>query len=172
MYCNTRELCPAAADVCGLAVPTDPVPVVIGWLMHGLDFEAAVGQPQLPFKLRHLKAGVRLSAALLGCSAALAGRLAERGVLGRLTELSERQHMAASVRLLIVTALSAAVRWPAGLQVTGPSRHTIDSSVGGSGAQGLRDAPSGEGMPRFGVLIGTQSGTSVRACVWRVCVTE
>ena len=59
---------------------------------------------------------MRLSAALLSCDAPLAGRLVAAGVLGRLRELSERQHMAASVRLLIVTALSAAVRWQAGLQ--------------------------------------------------------
>ncbi|KAF0295884.1 Protein virilizer [Amphibalanus amphitrite] len=94
----------------------DPVPAVLGWLEHGLDFEAAVRQQQLPFKLRHIKVGVRLAAALLGCDSALAERLVARGVLDRLAELSEREHMAASVRLLVVTALSTAVRWQTGLQ--------------------------------------------------------
>ena len=118
-------------------MPTDPVPVILGWLMHGLNFEAALRQPQLPFKLRHLKVGVRLAAALFCCDSALAGRLAARGVLSLLMDLAEREHMAASVRLLIVTALSAAVRWQTGLQVT--RRPLADRAAGNTPSAGRRD---------------------------------
>lgn len=81
---------------------------LLHWVEHGLDLDAALGHVAPGAKLRHVKAGVRLAEAMCHCG------LAEALVCGkalheRLLRLFHREHMALSIRLLILQALDVSL---------------------------------------------------------------
>lgn len=79
---------------------------LVKWVWHGLSLDVALGH-QLPgAKLRHIKGGIRLAGALCHCGMAQV-LVEESGLQERLLKLFHREHMALSIRLLILEALDA-----------------------------------------------------------------
>ena len=48
---------------------------LIQWTIEGLDLECAIKQPEVAYKVRHLKLGIRLTAALTSCDSYTAFRI-------------------------------------------------------------------------------------------------
>ncbi|XP_025114734.1 protein virilizer homolog isoform X3 [Pomacea canaliculata] len=88
---------------------------LVSWTMEGLDENAAMKQPEAAFKVRHLKMGISLSTALLQCDSTVAMMLLIRNVQHCLLDLLENPCMAFSIRLLILRALDASLRFPDGV---------------------------------------------------------
>ncbi|KAL8610324.1 hypothetical protein ACOMHN_041138 [Nucella lapillus] len=92
------------------------VDTLVEWTLEGLSEERAMSQPEAPFKVRHLKMGIHLATALLTCEPSLTMVLLAAGVQSKLVDLLESRFMAFSVRLLIVTALDASLRFANGVR--------------------------------------------------------
>jgi hypothetical protein len=69
------------------------------------DFSAAMEQPRPTHKVRHIKSGLRLVVELLGCGPCLRLELLAGGLQARLLSLLTRDHMATSIKLLILRTL-------------------------------------------------------------------
>jgi hypothetical protein len=52
-------------------VAVDVLSVLISWCEEGLSVDKAMAQPETAYKVRHLKMGIRLAAALSSCDNAL-----------------------------------------------------------------------------------------------------
>nr|KAG5709022.1 hypothetical protein BaRGS_004661 [Batillaria attramentaria] len=90
--------------------------VLLDWTMEGLDQDKAMQQPEGTFKVRHLKMGIALATSLLQCSPSVAKGLITRGVQYSLLNLLESPYMAFSIRLQILKALDASLRFPDGVR--------------------------------------------------------
>ncbi|XP_046659595.1 protein virilizer isoform X2 [Homalodisca vitripennis] len=85
---------------------------MISWVEVGLDFSEALNQPQPGYKLRHIKAGVRLAEAICRCGERVTERLvAAVDVHQRLLDLFHQEYMALSIKLMILRSLDAALRY-------------------------------------------------------------
>ncbi|XP_054285555.1 protein virilizer-like isoform X1 [Macrosteles quadrilineatus] len=88
------------------------IDTVISWVDIGLDFEDALSQPQPGYKLRHIKAGIRLVEALCQCGEEVTERLmAKVNVHKKLIELFHQDYMALSIKLMILRSLDASLRY-------------------------------------------------------------
>ena len=84
--------------------------------LSSIDFDAAMSQPKPPSKLRQLKSGLKLVMELLGCRGALVLKLLENKVQEILLSLYSRDHMAMSLKLLILKALDMSLNTLDGIQ--------------------------------------------------------
>lgn len=85
---------------------------VISWIEIGLNFEDALSQPQPGYKLRQIKAGIRLVEALCCCGEDVTDRLlAKINVHQKLIELYHQQYMALSIKLMILRSLDASLKY-------------------------------------------------------------
>lgn len=75
----------------------------------GLDVERAKEQSQPAFKVRHLKAGLRLAHSITLTGERGISSLIEAGLFGMLVTLLQEQYMALSLKLLCLTALDGAL---------------------------------------------------------------
>ncbi|KAB7494404.1 Protein virilizer-like protein [Armadillidium nasatum] len=99
---------------------------------------------QKVFKIRHMKAGIRLCNLLLQCSSDISLSLLERGVLGKLFVLNEQQHLALSIRLTIFrrVASSAILRKVHLLEMCEKFRSDVFDLIGfGSITDGAKCGP-------------------------------
>ncbi|KAG8230348.1 hypothetical protein J437_LFUL000619, partial [Ladona fulva] len=81
---------------------------VVDWVRLGLDFELAFLQPQPGYKIRHIKAGVRLVQAICGCGEAYIERVINGANIHRtLLSLYNCEYMALSIKLMILRAIDA-----------------------------------------------------------------
>jgi len=53
----------------------DALETIIEWTFEGLDLDKAMSQPATPYKVRHLKMGVRVAGALSACDSYIAFRM-------------------------------------------------------------------------------------------------
>jgi len=53
----------------------DALETIIDWIFEGLDLDKAMSQPATPYKVRHLKMGVRVAGALSACDSYIAFRM-------------------------------------------------------------------------------------------------
>ncbi|XP_039284110.1 protein virilizer isoform X2 [Nilaparvata lugens] len=91
---------------------SDVVTKLLTWVDIGLSFEAALSQPQPGYKVRHIKAGVRLVEALAQCSEELVNRMInEHKVHRKLIDLFHKEYMALSIKLMILKSLDATLRY-------------------------------------------------------------
>ncbi|RZF39648.1 hypothetical protein LSTR_LSTR001169 [Laodelphax striatellus] len=91
---------------------SDVVAKLLTWVDIGLSFEAALSQPQPGYKVRHIKAGVRLVEALAQCSEELVNRMIdENKVHKKLIDLFHKDYMALSIKLMILKSLDATLRY-------------------------------------------------------------
>ncbi|XP_042220163.1 protein virilizer-like isoform X2 [Homarus americanus] len=86
------------------------------WVDIGLDFERALFQEQPVYKIRHIKAGVRLTQLMLQCSCDLTRLLLNRNIMERLYSLYYKPHMALSIKLLVLKTIDTITRTPLGLR--------------------------------------------------------
>ena len=84
---------------------------LFSWVKIGLDLESALAQPQPGYKIRHIKAGIRLVEALCSCGKDVVARLlTAHPVHHLLLQLYQQDHMALSIKLMILRALDASLR--------------------------------------------------------------
>ncbi|CAH1398905.1 unnamed protein product [Nezara viridula] len=87
------------------------------WTIFGLDFNQALSQPQPAFKLRHIKVGVRLVECLAQCGKDACIRVVkEAKAQERLLDLHQEEHMALSIKLMILKALDATLRFDSSIE--------------------------------------------------------
>ena len=84
--------------------------------LSSIDFDAAMSQSKPPSKLRQLKSGLKLMLELLGCRGGLVLKLLENKVQEKLLSLYSRDHMAMSLKLLILKALDMSLNTLDGIQ--------------------------------------------------------
>ena len=58
-----------------MATIVDVLDHLILWALEGVNLELAIKQPEVVYKVRHLKMGVRLTAALTSCDSYTAFRI-------------------------------------------------------------------------------------------------
>ncbi|KAF2359743.1 Virilizer N-terminal [Trinorchestia longiramus] len=89
-----------------------------GWVAAGLDVDCAMAQLQPVFKIRHLKAGIRLCTVLCQCSDSVTRLLLNQlPLLHALRALYHEPHMALSIRLLIIRCMDSVLSSCAGVQL-------------------------------------------------------
>ena len=80
------------------------------WVEIGLDFDMALSQPQPGYKVRHIKAGVRLVDALCHCGESVTEQLLEsQDIHSKLFDLYHKEYMALSIKLMILRALDSSL---------------------------------------------------------------
>lgn len=93
------------------------VTTLCGWADVGLDMEESMAQAQPIYKIRHLKAGLRLVVCLLQCSDDITQLLLTRlPLMHRLHHLYHLQHMALSIKLLILRTMDSILSCGAGVR--------------------------------------------------------
>ncbi|XP_046397163.1 protein virilizer homolog isoform X2 [Ischnura elegans] len=81
---------------------------LVNWVLLGLDFEVAFLQLQPGYKIRHIKAGVRLVQAICSCGESYIDRIVAGANIHRtLLSLYNREYMALSIKLMILRAIDA-----------------------------------------------------------------
>uniref|UniRef100_A0A1E1XA92 Putative nuclear membrane protein involved in mrna transport n=1 Tax=Amblyomma aureolatum TaxID=187763 RepID=A0A1E1XA92_9ACAR len=90
---------------------------LLDWVVEGLSLKAALNQPQPAYKVRHMKAGIRLATVLFLTGDGVVAKLLDRGVPEKLLELFMAPYMSLPLKLQIVRALDAATYGRAGMQV-------------------------------------------------------
>lgn len=97
----------------GLASITDDnlynstLEMLLNWVEEGLNFEAALKQPLPVYKVRHMKAGIRLATSLFQTDINITNKLLEKDIPHKLLELYDQQSMALPIKLLILRAIDA-----------------------------------------------------------------
>ena len=94
----------------------DVLTTLIHWTFEGLDLEKAMCQPETPFKVRHLKAGIALATALCNCDNHIASEANKPHLQHKLLSLFMSPSMSTSVKLHIVKAIEASIRLNSGMQ--------------------------------------------------------
>ena len=88
------------------------------WVCLGLDMDVAMAQEQPVYKIRHLKAGFRLCAAMCCCNELMTSRLLHHTpLLETLGNLYATPHMSVSVRLLIVRCYDVLLTTQCGIEL-------------------------------------------------------
>ncbi|XP_023242093.1 protein virilizer homolog [Centruroides sculpturatus] len=80
---------------------------LLNWVEEGLNFDAALKQSVPVYKVRHMKAGIRLAIALFQTDANITNKLLEKDIPHKLLELYDQQFMALPIKLLILRAIDA-----------------------------------------------------------------
>ncbi|KAF8783457.1 Protein virilizer like protein [Argiope bruennichi] len=88
---------------------------LIDWVIEGLDFDLALKQPQTVYKVRHMKAGIRLATLLFETNEEIIGKLLEKDVPKLLIQLFEQPHMVLPVKLLIIRGIDSIIATQAGI---------------------------------------------------------
>jgi len=83
------------------------VPTFVSWVKIGLDVEKAKEQSQTAFKVRHLKAGLRLAQALCLASHYAHSSLIDANLFSMIVGLLKEQCMALSLKLSCLTVLDS-----------------------------------------------------------------
>ncbi|XP_018014351.1 protein virilizer [Hyalella azteca] len=94
------------------------VSTLCGWIAASLDMECAMAQPQPVYKIRHLKAGIRLCTQLCLCSDDITRHLLyQLPLLHALRALYLEPLMAISIKLLIVRCIDSILSTCTGVQM-------------------------------------------------------
>lgn len=96
-------------NICFVSL-SDILQTLFRWVEIGLDFTLALSQPQPGYKVRHIKAGVRLVEALCHCGEAVTEQLLDaQDIHSKLLELYHKDYMALSIKLMILRALDSSL---------------------------------------------------------------
>ncbi|KAG8190819.1 hypothetical protein JTE90_028318 [Oedothorax gibbosus] len=104
----------------------ETVDLLIDYAIRGLDFELALKQPQTVYKVRHLKAGIRLTTLLFETNENIISKLLDKNVPKLLIQLFEQPYMVLPVKLLILRAIDTVVSTQPGLQYVVCKTLTLD----------------------------------------------
>ncbi|XP_077982853.1 protein virilizer homolog [Glandiceps talaboti] len=100
----------------GLAYVDDScVQVLVDWVIEALDLDTAIAQ-SIAVNIRQIKAGVKLTSALCDCGPTVANKLIEGSVQEQLFSLLFDDHMASSLRLMILQALDSCTNCSEGME--------------------------------------------------------
>uniref|UniRef100_A0A6G1SEV5 Protein virilizer n=1 Tax=Aceria tosichella TaxID=561515 RepID=A0A6G1SEV5_9ACAR len=86
----------------------DMLRFLVKQILYGLDMTSALSQKQTGFKVRHLKAGIKLATVLFHCGPLAVSILLEAGVMQKVLQLYNEEQMSLPLRLLIFKSVSAA----------------------------------------------------------------
>ncbi|XP_054165443.1 protein virilizer homolog [Oppia nitens] len=92
------------------------IKTLINFIADGINFELAMKQTNTAYKVRHLKAGIKLLTSLSQTSEELIKRILDLNVIHSLLELYNKPYMTIPVRLLILRAIDVICDWPVGVQ--------------------------------------------------------
>ena len=108
---------------------------LIEFVVDGIDFDLAMKQTNTAYKVRHLKAGIKLLIALSQTNEDMVKRLIDLNVINTLLELYNRPYMTIPVRLLIIRAIDAICDFPIAVEQLIDRKHQWSSSDGQSSEQ-------------------------------------
>lgn len=100
---SVEELCNEISEV--VLKNDETWSYLIPLIEAGFDFEKAVKQPQTAYKVRHLKAGIKLFIALCQTNEDAINRLCKNDLIKTLIQLFDKPAMTLPVKLLIVRAV-------------------------------------------------------------------
>eukprot|EP00092_Neocalanus_flemingeri_P000796 GFUD01000847.1.p1 GENE.GFUD01000847.1~~GFUD01000847.1.p1 ORF type:complete len:1287 (-),score=290.34 GFUD01000847.1:2353-6213(-) len=82
-----------------------------------INFEKAMGQLKPTFKVRHIKSGLKLTMELLNCGESVSSALLSANLQAQLLSLYTKEHMAMSIKLLILRTLDCTLNTMAGIKL-------------------------------------------------------
>ena len=91
------------------------IKTLIDFVVDGIDFNLAMKQSNTAYKVRHLKAGIKLMIALSQTSDKILKQLLDLNLTYSLLQLYERQYMTIPVRLLIIRGIDSICDYPSGV---------------------------------------------------------
>ncbi|CAB3377510.1 Hypothetical predicted protein [Cloeon dipterum] len=100
---NLEQLAPLVLT--SLHFKPELIPKLVSWVKIGLDVEKAKEQAVPAFKVRHLKAGLRLAFSLCSAGNDALASLVDAGLFGMITQLLQEDCMALSLKLLGIRVL-------------------------------------------------------------------
>ncbi|KAK0061734.1 protein virilizer, partial [Biomphalaria pfeifferi] len=89
---------------------------LVSWAIKGCDSDIAMSQPDAAFKVRHLKAGIRLAGCLSVLNEQIALTLLQRGIQLKLVSLIESEYIVFSIKHLALRSLSKTTHFAVGTQ--------------------------------------------------------
>ena len=103
-------------SLCQTVSNEDMLRFLVKQVLHGLDLDLALRQKQTGFKVRHLKAGIKLATILFHCGVSAVTVSLEAGTLQQVLELYNQEQMSLPLKLLIFKCLSTACDTVAGVE--------------------------------------------------------
>ncbi|CAG2171298.1 unnamed protein product [Oppiella nova] len=92
------------------------IKTLIDFVVDGIDFELAMKQMITAYKVRHMKAGIKLLIALSQTSEQILNKILDLNLTHTLLELYNRPYMTIPVRLLIIRGIDVICDWPSGVE--------------------------------------------------------
>lgn len=83
----------------------DILEAAIEWLISGLNFDLALKQSKAAYKVRHLKAGIKLTIAFFNTNESITAKLLKMDIPQMLMNLYYKTHMSLPLKLLILRGL-------------------------------------------------------------------
>ncbi|KAK6982141.1 protein virilizer [Biomphalaria glabrata] len=94
----------------------DFLDTLVSWAIKGCDSDIAMSQLDAAFKVRHLKAGIRLAGCLSVLNEQIALTLLQRGIQLKLVSLIESEYIVFSIKHLALRSLSKTTHFAVGTQ--------------------------------------------------------
>lgn len=107
----------------------DVIEDLVEWLEHGLNFDAAMKQTVTAFKVRHIKAGLKLSSALFETDGILS-KLLNNHVPFNVLQLFDRPQMTIPIKLCILKATDDACSHPVAMKYFLEEKHNWNNLIG------------------------------------------
>lgn len=95
---------------------SEMIEFLVKQVLKGLDIGSALKQRQAGFKVRHLRAGIKLATLLFHCDQPIVDGLLHASIPHRLLEIYDKEQMSLPLKLLIFKCLSAVCDTVEGLQ--------------------------------------------------------
>lgn len=106
-----EQILPLVDKALATVTENHPVmPLLLKWVDIGLNIDVAVNHAQPAFKVRHIKAGIRLADVICLCGCWLVEKLVtELQIQKKLMQLFYKEYMALSIKLMILKALDSSL---------------------------------------------------------------
>ena len=101
--------------------------ILIGWVKTGIDFELAFRQKITAFKVRHLKAGLKLLGGLLQTTDRIVSQLLDERILETIYKLFFKPYMTFPIKLLLIRTLDIFTDRPAVIEHMLNHRYELDN---------------------------------------------
>lgn len=95
-------------SLCHTVSDDDMLKFLVKQVCHGLDMNLALRQKQTGFKVRHLRAGIKLATILFHCGSSAVSALLEASIPEKVLQLYDKDQMSLPLRLLIFKCLNTA----------------------------------------------------------------
>eukprot|EP00794_Sanderia_malayensis_P018833 gene18834-20729_t len=93
----------------------DDLKVLLDWACHAIDFNEAMKLP-IGINIRQLKAGIKIVGHLGRCNEKMSQFMMQVGIQQKLLTLLKTDHMASSIKLLIIQALDSTIDMAIGME--------------------------------------------------------